>query len=170
MRFVRVVGVGVVLAAVAVSGAAAFGFTDDSHVLPSGTTGSPYRAQLRARNGCPPYSFHFSGASVLPPGLSLAADGLIAGTPTRPGRWEFWLAVQDSCSGDSQRQFSITVYAPPPLAEVGVQFTATLTATGAPDDQNTWSLAGGALPPGLTLNPSGSISGTPRGQAHSLSS
>lgn len=161
MRFARMVGFVAVLAAVAVSAAAAFGFTDDSRTLPSGTAGSPYRAQLRARNGCPPYSFRLSGASVLPPGLSVAADGLIAGTPITPGRSEFWLAVHDACGGDSQRQFSITVYARPPSVEVGVPFTARLSATGAPDDQNTWSLASGTLPPGLTLDPSGTIAGTP---------
>lgn len=161
MRFVRIVGFVVVLAAVVVSGAAAFGFTDDSRTLPSGTVGSPYSAHLRARNGCPPYSFHVSGASVLPRGLSFAADGLIAGTPTTPGRSEFWLAVHDACGGDSQWPFSITVYAAPSPAEVGVPFTATLVATGAPDNQNTWSLASGILPAGLTLSPSGAISGTP---------
>lgn len=75
MRFVGIVGLVLVSAAVVVTGAAAFGFTDDSLTLSSETVGSPYSAQLHARNGCPPYSFHVSGASLLPPGLSLQRTG-----------------------------------------------------------------------------------------------
>ena len=160
-RFVRLVVFVAALSAVVVSGAAAFGFSDDSHVLPSGTVRSPYRVQLHARNGCSPYSFHTSGSAVLPPGLSFGADGVVAGTPTTAGRWEFWLAVHDACGGDSQRSFAITVYGGPQAAEVSVAFATRLTATDAPNDQNTWSLASGTLPPGLALDPSGTITGTP---------
>lgn len=161
MRRSLIVGVGALVSAVVVASAAAFGFTDDSHVLASATVGSPYHAQVRARNGCPPYSFRVSGAALLPAGLTVRADGLIAGTPGASGRSEFWLAVHDACGGDSQRSFSITVYPAPPAAEVGVPFAAMLVATDAPDALNTWSIASGTLPAGLALDPSGVISGTP---------
>jgi len=47
-----------------------------------------------------------------------------------------------------------------PSGQVGVPYSTTLLATGAPP--YTWTVTGGAPPPGLTLNPAtGVISGTP---------
>lgn len=46
-----------------------------------------------------------------------------------------------------------------PYALVGVPYSQTLTATG--DTPITWSIDSGSLPTGLTLSPSGVISGTP---------
>lgn len=47
-----------------------------------------------------------------------------------------------------------------PQAKVGISYSATLTATGglAP---YTWSINDGALPPGLSLSKTGSITGSP---------
>ena len=47
-----------------------------------------------------------------------------------------------------------------PGGEVGIAYTASLTASGGPTPY-TWSLDSGALPPGLTLGSDGSISGAP---------
>ncbi len=47
-----------------------------------------------------------------------------------------------------------------PIGEVNAAYSAGLTATGGPAPF-TWSLLSGTLPPGLTLNSSGSITGTP---------
>jgi len=46
-----------------------------------------------------------------------------------------------------------------PNGAIGIEYTVTLEATGTPT--LTWELFGGNLPPGLTLNTSGIISGTP---------
>src|SRR5919201_2034966 len=117
MRFFVVVGLAALAASVAASAAAAFGFTDDTRTLPNATLGSHYQGDLRARNGCPPYTFRAVDGAVLPPGLALTADGHVVGTPTTQGRWQFWLAVDDSCHDESQWEFSIDVSAPPPPAE-----------------------------------------------------
>ena len=55
--------------------------------LPDGVVGEPYEAQLEAVGGDPPYSWSMADG-VLPPGLSLASDGKITGTPTSAGRWK----------------------------------------------------------------------------------
>jgi GH25 family lysozyme M1 (1,4-beta-N-acetylmuramidase) len=48
---------------------------------------------------------------------------------------------------------------PPTPASVGAPYSYAVKATGVP--KPTYSLASGALPPGLSLSPSGAISGTP---------
>jgi hypothetical protein len=161
MRFLVVLASTAVLAAVAASSASALAFTDDTRVLSNAALDSPYRGAVRARNGCTPYTFRVLGDAVMPPGLVFTPDGQITGTPTTQGRWQFWLAVDDSCGGESQRPFSIAVYPAPPPAEVGVTFSMPLRVDEAPDTQNSWWIASGALPPGLTLGSTGVIGGTP---------
>ena len=161
MRFLIILATAAGLAAVASSSASALAFTDDTRVLPNATLDSPYRSAVRARNGCSPYTFRVIGDALMPPGLVFTPDGQITGTPTTQGRWQFWLAADDSCGGESQRPFSVDVYPAPPPAEVGVTFSMPLRVDEAPDAQNSWWLASGALPPGLTLGSTGVISGTP---------
>jgi large repetitive protein len=71
------------------------------------------------------------------------------------------------------KTITITVQPPPPLnikitalpnAVIGVPYTAgtKFQASGGVSPY-TWALAAGAFPPGLTLNPDGSITGTPTG-------
>ena len=88
---------------------------------------------------------------------------------------------------NSQREFTINVSSmssappkpppivqpppPPPLTitsssvpsgEVDLAYAASFTATGGPSSSpKTWSVSGGALPPGLTLSADGRIAGTP---------
>ena len=54
---------------------------------------------------------------------------------------------------------SITTTSLPP-AQVGVAYSATLTATGGVGPY-TWAVSGGSLPAGLSLSAAGVISGTP---------
>ena len=115
-------------------------------------------------------------AGSLPAGLSLdAASGVISGTPSAAGSYAFTAQVTDAQSppDTASRALSITVSAPPappplnittaslPDARRNKSYSRTLQATGGVAPY-TWSLASGALPPGLSLNAStGAISGTP---------
>jgi hypothetical protein len=107
------------LALVVVPSAAAIRFTDDSYFTPSGIVGSPYRHQFKGDDGCGPalpYKFRILNGG-LPPGLSLAANGVVSGTPRQAGSWSFWVELSDQhppsaswCTPrKSEREFTIEV-------------------------------------------------------------
>ena len=181
------------LAAAAVAGVAAAllpgvanagGYTDASYLTPRGTVGQPYshRVEWKPGNGCPPYTYAVVGGDF-PPGLSLSSDGYLNGTPTKEGRWVFYIRQTDQCGpeGEGNSPFVINVDGgsppppppPPPPAplvvsggslpqgEATLPYAATLSASGG-SGSRTWSLTGGQLPQGLTLSSDGRLSGTPQ--------
>jgi hypothetical protein len=76
--------------------------------LPSGTVGSPYRRPL-VTGGAPPYAaVLLSGA--LPDGLSVR-DGLLQGTPTGVGRFEFTLQVTDALGEVTAQDYRLDILA-----------------------------------------------------------
>jgi hypothetical protein len=107
------------LALVVVPSAAAIRFTDDSFQVPDGAVGSRYYHQFKGDGGCGPalpYQFRILNGS-LPPGLTLAQNGLVSGVPTQGGNWSFWVELSDQdppsaawCTPrKSQREFTINV-------------------------------------------------------------
>ncbi|MGA2508672.1 MAG: hypothetical protein ABSG27_00465 [Candidatus Acidiferrales bacterium] len=66
--------------------------------LPNGVLGAVYPATtLQASGGVPPYTWSPSPTPAgFPPGLQLAADGTITGTPTASGTFNFTVQVTDS--------------------------------------------------------------------------
>ncbi|MBI1761248.1 MAG: putative Ig domain-containing protein [Acidobacteria bacterium] len=139
--------------------------------VPSGTVGTAYSATFAATGGVAPYQWSITVGS-LPAGLTLnAATGVISGTPTAAGTFNFTAQVADAQTpADTAAQaFALTVNAPAPLnittgklpnARQGRNYAQTLQATGGLKPY-AWSLAAGALPPGLALNATtGVISGT----------
>jgi len=141
--------------------------------LPGGTVGAIYSIPIRAQGGTIPYQWAAT-SGVVPPGLTLAADGGLTGTPTTPGAYSFTATVTDSWGAPASVQFSITIApafaitTPPlPSGSVGTAYSVQLTAVGGPAPL-TWSVSAGTLPAGLTLNPSsGIISGTPTAAGNS---
>jgi len=156
---------------------------------PTAHVGVPYEVQIKSEDGsgCVPYVWYEVVNSSLPGGLSMTRSGLISGVPTGAGVASFWLWNHDLtaaqggpswCAFDdrSEREFSIPV--DPGLAivddslkpgTVGQAYAQTLTAKqvesltpiAGSDVQATWSVQSGALPPGLTLSPSGAFAGSP---------
>jgi hypothetical protein len=109
----------------------------------------------------------------LPAGLALdAATGVISGTPTTEGSSPFQVraALPDGRADTKgleiivRQPLSITAARPltavgvPTPWEVGVPFSAKLTATGG-SGTYTWSVAGGALPVGFALAADGTLAG-----------
>lgn len=140
--------------------------------LPQGTVGTAYGQQLNATGGTAPYSW-LVAAGTLPYGLTLSTSGLLSGTPTTSGSFDFTVQVDDGSATPqvAQATFLVTVNPNPSQA---VSITTGSLATGIVDhayqDQlqaaggvapYSWSVIAGALPGGLTLSASGSITGTP---------
>jgi hypothetical protein len=139
--------------------------------LPSGTAGSPYSATLAASGGVAPYLW---AVDDLPAGLSVTAStGVISGTPIAQSSGTVTVRVTDgqAPSDTATRQLSLSIAAAPqpdpltittaslPNAKRNKTYSRMLTATGGVAPY-VWSLAGGSLPAGLSLNPStGVISG-----------
>jgi hypothetical protein len=147
---------------------------------PVGTEGVPYSIKFRAVEE-PPCS---PGEDVWvidngspPPGLTLASDGTLSGTPTQAGTYRFWVEMQlpdnDHCNGTAdttQEEFTITIVPGVPRLVIGpesappgtVSVPYSLQMTATVSDPKTWSIVDGALPPGLVLGPTdGLISGMP---------
>jgi Bacterial Ig-like domain (group 3)/IPTL-CTERM motif len=95
-----------------------------SSTLPGGSTGLPYGpVTFTGSGGVPPYTFSACKQPV-PPGLTLSAGGVLAGTPTQAGTFTFDLCLTDS-RGVVTTQ-SVTV------ALVTINSTMTLTVTPDP--------------------------------------
>lgn len=113
-----------------------------------------------------------SGASItwtlqgtLPAGLSLSSGGVISGTPTTAGAYQFGV-VATNASGSSSAVYSGIVYTAPVITTttlaagvVDVAYSVTLAATGSPAP--VYAVTSGTLPAGLTLSAAGVLSGTP---------
>lgn len=135
--------------------------------LPSGNKGVAYSQNLVATGGKAPYVWSVSGGTTLPSGLTLSPAGLLSGTPTQAGTFQFQLTVLDGGTQAAQATFSLTIIDTLTITTEGLSGTAgtpfsqTLAATGGTAPY-AWSITSGTLPAGLQLNPStGAITGTP---------
>jgi len=152
---------------------APFQFTVQGNVTVSGTppafatVGETYSAAFRAAGGRDPYGWTLVGS--LPPGLTLnASSGSIGGTPTAVGTYGGLQAAASDADGRkaASTPFAITVSAPLSVAgttsdaTVGAAYRADFSAGGGRAPY-VFSLASGALPPGLVLGRSGTLAGTP---------
>jgi hypothetical protein len=111
----------------------------------------------------------------LPPGVALSPAGVLSGTPTSEGAFQFVVKAQRDAAQVDTETLSITVRQPlniaptkplatsplPTVWEVGVPFSAKLTPSGG-SATYTFTLGEGALPTGLTLGADGALIGTPR--------
>jgi large repetitive protein len=129
------------------------------------STGTPISVTFGGTGGVGPYRFTPGGS--LPPGTSFT-NGVLSGTLTTAGAFTFNVTLADSIGGVVTRSFTLTVTAPastPPSlggslsdGKVGVPYSGQLSATGGTPP---YTYTGSGLPDGLSLSPSGAISGTP---------
>jgi hypothetical protein len=83
--------------------------TVDPPALPDGTVNIPYNQTITASGGTPPYTFTVT-AGALPDGLTLNnSTGLISGTPTTEGLFQFTITVVDSASCSGTRDYTINI-------------------------------------------------------------
>ena len=146
-------------------------FPQDS-VLPAAQHLFSVDVTLLPTGGAPPVSIDLApGSNPLPQGLVLT-DGRLHGSPGAVGDFTFTVRATDSCPGTPQtldKQFSLHVdcsdlaLSPtlqPSIATLGRSFDTQVQFQQNGEWPTTLSVAGGQLPPGLTLN-GNDISGTP---------
>jgi hypothetical protein len=82
--------------------------------LPAGSVGNAYQAQLQTVGATPNWTAPFTwslapGSSGLPPGLGISSSGVISGTPTAGGFYDFVVQVADSAGHPARRSYSINL-------------------------------------------------------------
>ncbi len=137
--------------------------------LPAATGSAAYAQTLAASGGSAPYRYAVS-SGALPPGLVLASDGSLGGTPTQAGSFAFAITVTDSSTGtgpfSASQGYVLVVGAPVlsvdplPVATGGQDYRVQLSAQGGAAPY-AFSVGTGTLPPGLVLSASGEVSGIP---------
>ena len=112
------------------------------------------------------YPVTWTALSSLPPGLGLGGTGRISGAPTRAGSYTFDVQATTE-TGTGTGTISVTVATTESLSvpdqrldlTVGIPFDVRLKADGALSAPS-WR-ANASLPPGLSFNSSGTVTGTP---------
>jgi putative Ig domain-containing protein/Big-like domain-containing protein len=141
-------------------------------VLVAGAVGVPYRVELKATSGTAPYTWIRKGKKkkigTLPDGIEMSADGILTGTPTVQGIFNFTVRVGDAAGKQASKAFSIEVGPPPPPLEIRTQTLPSATQTlpysaqleaGGGLGPYTWTVDAGVLPDGLTMSQTGLITG-----------
>ena len=131
--------------------------------LPNAKVGTSYSHPLAA-TGTRPITWEIhSGA--LPNGLSLSAGGIVAGTPTEEGTFNFTVKASNSM-GEDTKALSIVIAEAPvitstvlPKAVIGQEYNYTLSATGT--EVIIWSMEGGNSIAGIFFYTPGILRGTP---------
>ncbi len=88
------------------------GLTINPTGLPNGAIGARYSQTIAASGGNPPYTFAVSGS--LPPGIVLATDGTLSGTPTGTGQFTFTVTASDGAGNTGGRIYTLVVTGPVP--------------------------------------------------------
>jgi uncharacterized protein YhjY with autotransporter beta-barrel domain len=142
--------------------------TISAPTLPNASQGSPYSQTVTASGGTGPYVLALI-LGALPSGLSFnPSSGAITGTPTGSGPSTFTIRATDVNGNIGTRSYTVNVGgnsltinpATLPAAPKGRAYSQALGAVGGAASY-TFALQSGSLPPGLSVNAAGQITGTP---------
>ena len=127
--------------------------------LPAGQINSGYSQTLAASGGAPPLTWTTTTGTV-PSGMTLSAAGVLSGTPTASGTYNFTVRAMDSTGASASAPFQLTINtsqvtisttSPLPAGQVNAGYSQALVAGGGNPPYTKWTIYSGALPPGLTL-------------------
>lgn len=138
--------------------------------LTAATVGASTHQTVTASGGVSPYTYAVTAGS-LPAGLSLSSGGVISGTPTAGGSFNFTVTATDSSTGTGapftgNRAYALTVNAPTigvtpaslSAVAAGATVSGTFTASGGVGSYS-YAVTAGSLPPGVSLSSAGALSG-----------
>ncbi|WP_267555774.1 Ig-like domain-containing protein, partial [Rhizobium rhizogenes] len=138
--------------------------------LTAATVATAYSQAITASGGTSTYTYAVT-AGTLPAGLALSATGVLSGTPTAGGTFNFTVTATDSSTGSGpftgSRAYNLVVNAPTiavapttlAAATLNASYSETITASGGTAPYTYAST--GTLPTGLTLSSAGVLTGTP---------
>jgi len=139
--------------------------------LPGGLGGTAYAPiTFAGGGGRGPLTFSIA-AGALPAGMAFSTSGVLSGTPTMSGTFNFQIAATDASPAPGPFvsipvAFSLTVDAPAitvgpaalPAGTSAMAYSETLTASGGTAPYS-YAVTAGALPTGVTLDGGGVLSG-----------
>jgi autotransporter-associated beta strand protein len=105
--------------------------------------------------------------TALPPGLTLSTSGVLSGTPTAVGNYNFGVTAIDAAGSSANQTYAMVIN---PAVTITTVSLANGTAGQAGYSQTVNALGGtgtltfserGALPPGLSLSTTGTLTGLP---------
>jgi len=134
--------------------------------LAHGSLGEAYQAVLLASGGDGAPSWSVTGGA-LPSGITLSTAGVLSGVPTQTGAFLFTVTAVGGGQSVS-RALSLAIHGVLAITSGnllpdgvrGDPYATPLQASGG-DGTYAWALIAGALPPGLAMDGSGVVSGTP---------
>ncbi|MBZ5586593.1 MAG: Ig domain-containing protein, partial [Acidobacteriia bacterium] len=146
-------------------------------MMPWSTVGAFLTTTLAATGGTGPYVWSLAPFNSLPPGLTLTSDGVLSGSPSSTGQYNFNLVATDAAGFSRTVTMSLSVYpaggapalSPSQNSNRGTcslgRLQLQLMAAGGRAPY-LWSLVSGTLPPGVALrhdNPSWAAADSPYG-------
>jgi hypothetical protein len=138
-------------------------------LLPGARATAPYAQRLTVVGGAPPFRFSVGGGS-LPPGVTLSPAGVLSGAPdARAGEYAFTAMAVDANGDVTALELVFTVLPPRlrfadrplPAARRGHAYTAVFSVSGG-SAPYAFRVVAGHLPPGLALDPHGTVHGRAR--------
>lgn len=137
--------------------------------ITNGVVGTSYNTiNLVATGGRTPYNWTITG--TLPPGLTLGAGtGVISGKPTTAGVYTFTVSVQDPDSRKDSVSLSVLVLDPVTVATTSLSswtagqsgYSQIVSGSGGLGSLTWIAVDPTKLPPGLSIDTAGKITGTP---------
>ncbi len=136
--------------------------------LPDWTAGHPYSQQLQSVGGTGTVTWSDFYNNLPGTGLALSSSGLLSGIPNGPDTISFTAWVQDQALGTATRSYTFIINGPIailtdslPHAETGVAYSYQIAAAGGTGGLTFAVVDSGLDGTGLTLLPTGLLSGTP---------
>jgi hypothetical protein len=82
----------------------------NTDALPGAIVGKEYNFNLNAEGGTPPYVWSLAAGSILPPGLTISAEGEISGVPTEAGTYNITIQVKDAAEHITMKKIVLEVH------------------------------------------------------------